>query len=129
MTQQAFKQPDATNVIGIVQKDATRRQAAYQGVFDEMGKTLSVLSSHPLLKTDTQFLGLVDGLRGVEDGDAFYDRVAGLQAYVDRVARAHGVAVKVGNDGATGVALIHQRPQHLNDPVDQPFQRTRLQVR
>ena len=129
MTQQAFKQPDATNVIGIVQKDATRRQAAYQGVFDEMGRTLSVLSSHPLLKADIQFLGLVDGLRGAEGADAFYDRVAGLQAYVDRVARAHGVAIAAGGKGTVGSMIAQQRPQHLADPADQEFQRTRLQVR
>ncbi|MEL7390066.1 MAG: hypothetical protein AAFN76_09820 [Pseudomonadota bacterium] len=113
----------------VVRDESKRRLDRYQAVFDEIDKTLSVLSSHPLLKEDVQFLGLLDALLGVEDGDTFFERVVALQTYVDRVARAHGVAIVVGNIGIPNSVIAQERPQHLAEPADQEFQRTRLQVR
>lgn len=121
--------PKRPIITDVVRTESKRRLERYQAVFDEIGKTLSVLSSHPLLRDDVQFLGLLDALLGVEDGDTFFERVVAMQTYVDRVARAHGVAIVVGNIGNPNSVIAKERPQHLAEPADQDFQRTRLQVR
>lgn len=120
---------DPVLLLAAVRKDAARRSSKYQLVFDETAKTLVLLSDHRLLKKDTQFLGLLDALTGVEDADIMNDRLMALVAYVGKVAQDHGVAPTANTVGAAASIMMDQRPQSLADPDDVQFQRTRLQVR
>lgn len=120
---------DPAAMLAIARKDALRRSAGYEAVFDEVAKTLGLLSGHRLLKDDAQFLGLVDALIGIEDADILHDRVLALVTYISRVAQAHGVAASVATSGPSNAIVMHQRPKDLDDPDDDLSQRTRLQVR
>ncbi|MEL6841451.1 MAG: hypothetical protein AAFP85_19380 [Pseudomonadota bacterium] len=129
MVERPISGQDPIAVLAAVKKDAARRSARYEAVFDEIAKTLRLLSDHRLLQHDAQFLGLVDALGGVEDADIWHDRVVALVAYINRVAQARGVAVQTTASGAPGAVVLNQRPTDLADPDDDLFQRTRLQVR
>ncbi|MEM6312184.1 MAG: hypothetical protein AAF754_19320 [Pseudomonadota bacterium] len=126
---QESNRQDPVAVLMAAKKDVVRRSAGYQAMFDEIAKTLGLLSNHRLLQNDAQFLSLVDGLIGVEDAEIWHDRVLALVSYANRVAKAHGVAVQATNTGPPSASILNQRPTDLADPDDTLFQRTRLQVR
>lgn len=121
--------PDPATVIATVRKDAARRSAGYEAMFNEIAKTITLLSNHRLLTNDVQFAGLVEALIGIEDTDLLYDRILALVTYINRVAKAHGVAVTTSSSGPPNTTIMQQRPTNLADPDDELFQRTRLQVR
>lgn len=120
---------DPVALLATIQKDAARRSARYEAVFDEIAKTLGLLSNHRLLHNDAQFAGLLDALTGVEDAMILNDRVLALVAYVNRVAQAHGVTPTAATNSTAHTIIMQQRPKNLADPDDDFPQRTRLQVR
>ncbi len=120
---------DPVAMLITIRKDAARRSARYEDVFDEIAKTLGVLSKHRLLRHDAQFAGLLDALTGVEDAEIMNDRVLALVTYINRVAQAHGVTPTAATNSTTNTIIMRQRPKNLADPDDDLSQRTRLQVR
>ncbi|WP_341367307.1 hypothetical protein [Yoonia sp. BS5-3] len=128
-SENALRGQDPAAVLARVRKDSQRRSARYEAIFDEVAKTLDILTKHRLLKEDVQFQGLMQALIGIEDADILHDRVLALVAYVNRVSEAHGVKLQAGISGPPDPVVLNQRPTHLADQDDDLLQRTRLQVR
>ncbi len=97
--------------------------------FTEIGKTLDALANHPTLRDDVHFAALLTRLAGAQDMDGFHDNAMQIDAYVRRIALAHGVAPNaIVNSGAVRLNEP-QMPDHMSDLEETELTRTRLKMR